>query len=237
MSDSEAADVGWCRLARDDHAMSTRDRRLDRATDRERTIAGSVRRELIGARRAVGMSRRELGKAVGLSEGMVARFESGADLDIGIGRLARMSAGLGLDLSVRLYPAGDPVRDAGSLRLERRIRARIAPVLRWRSEVPVAGNGLRAWDAVVDGTGCVDAFELETRVGDVQATERRLHLKLRDDPSVRHLFLVIADTRHGRSVLAAARGHLRESYPLDTREILAAFGAGRCPGASGSVVI
>ena len=78
---------------------------------------------------------------------------------------------------------------------------------------------------------------IETRIGDVQATERRLHRKLADDPHVRHLFLVLADTRHGRSVLATTRERLRVGFPLDTREVLAAFGAGRCPGANGIVVI
>jgi hypothetical protein len=114
----------------------------------------------------------------------------------------------------------------------------MSPVLRWRTEVPVQGSSdLRAWDAVVDGTGCVDAFEFETRIGDLQATERRVNRKLRDDATVQHLFLVIADTRHGRALMAEHRERLRDTYPLDTRAILEAFGAGRCPGASGIVVI
>ena len=218
--------------------MTSRDRRLDRALARERSILTAARAEISATRRSLGLSRRELAAAIGVSEGQVVRFEVGADRDVGIGRLTRLAAGVGLEVSLRFYPDGDAVRDAGSLRLEKRLRARLAPSLRWRSEVLVLGAAdLRAWDGVVDGTGCVDAFELETRVGDVQATERRLHRKLRDDPSVRHLFLVIADTRHGRAVLADARERLRESFPLDTREVLAAFGTGRCPGASGIVII
>lgn len=218
--------------------MSTRDRRLDRAIAHGRAVSELGRREITAARRALGLSRRELGAAVGVSTGQIARFERGEDDDLGLGRLTRLAAGVGLEVSLRLYPDGDAVRDAGHLRLESRTRARVASTIRWRTEVPVRGStDLRAWDAVVDGTGCVDAFEFETRVGDVQALERRLHRKLRDDASIRHLFLVLADTRHGRAMLSQYRERLRDTFPLDTRETLAAFAAGRCPGANGLIVI
>src|SRR5262245_44539313 len=126
--------------------MTSRDHRLDRATTRERAILTAVRAELSGTRQSLGLSRREPAAPDGVSEGQIARFEAGKDRDIGIGRLARLAAGVGLEASLRFYPDGDAVRDAGSLRLEARVRARIAPSLRWRSEVPVHGAAdLRAW--------------------------------------------------------------------------------------------
>jgi hypothetical protein len=90
---------------------------------------------------------------------------------------------------------------------------------------------------VLDGTGCVDAFEIETRLADLQAVERRTMLKIRDDASVRHVFLVIADTRWNRMALASGQEALRGNFPLDTRESMASLSAGRCPGANGIILL
>ena len=109
---------------------------------------------------------------------------------------------------------------------------------RLRSEVPLHGRtDRRAWDAVLDGHGCIDAFEIETRLANVQATERRVMLKSRDDAVVAHTFLVIGDTRANREALATAREALRGNFPLDTRAVLTAFGSGRCPGTNGLIVV
>ncbi len=62
-------------------------------------------------------------------------------------------------------------------------------------------------------------------------------LKLRDDASVRHVFMVVADTRANRAALALGRETLRGNFPLDTREVLASFVNGRCPGANGLVIV
>ena len=95
----------------------------------------------------------------------------------------------------------------------------------------------RAWDAVVDGTSCIDGFEVETRLADIQAIQRRVMLKLRDDPKVRHAFLAVADTRSNRAALAASRELLRTDFPLDTRAVLESFSSGNCPGAGGLIII
>ena len=78
----------------------------------------------------------------------------------------------------------------------------------------------RAWDVVLDGHGCIDAFEIETRLSDIQSVERRVMLKSRDDAVVTHVVLVIADTR-----------------PLDTRTALAALASGHCPARNGVIVL
>ena len=85
--------------------------------------------------------------------------------------------------------------------------------------------------------GCSDAFEIETRLADLQALERRVMLKLRDDTTIQHLFLVVADTRRNRTALSAGREALRGNFPLDTRAVLASLGAGGCPGSNGIIVI
>ncbi len=110
--------------------------------------------------------------------------------------------------------------------------------MRWRVEVALAGQSdLRAWDAVIDGTGCVDAIEAETRLRDLQAVERRLARKLRDDATIQHLILLVADTRSNRRALAEGRDALRAQFPLDTREAMENLHRGGCPGANAIVFL
>ena len=61
--------------------------------------------------------------------------------------------------------------------------------------------------------------------------------KARDDATVDHVFLVIADTRTNRLALQTGREALRGNFPLDTRAALASLGHGRCPGANGVLVL
>ena len=60
------------------------------------------------------------------------------------------------------------------------------------------------------------AFEAETRLYDVQAQVRRILAKFADGHADR-VILVLADTRHNRTVLREARELLRSDFPLDTR--------------------
>jgi hypothetical protein len=154
--------------------------------------------------------------------------------------LGAYCAVLGLDLAIRTYPAGDPIRDRAQLALLERLRARLHPSLRWRTEVPLQiERDLRAWDAEISGREphrWRARVEAETRIADGQALERRLTLKLRDDPGG-HLILLVSDTRANRAALRSIREDLTELLPLRAREVLAAFGAGRDPGASGIAVM
>jgi hypothetical protein len=90
---------------------------------------------------------------------------------------------------------------------------------------------------VIDGHGCIDGVEAETRLHDGQATIRKIQLKLRDDERVRHVIVVLAETRSNRAALRAIRPGLRSDFPLDSRVVLGALGRGACPGASGIVVL
>lgn len=173
-----------------------------------------------------------------MSASQVGRIERGQVQDVTIGKVCRLSAAVGLEASLRLYPNGDPIRDAAQVRLLERLRMRMGPLVRWRSEVPLLGrDDPRAWDAVADGTGCHDGIEAETRLSDLQATERRVMLKLRDDASIQHVFMVVADTRANRAALAFGRETLRGNFPLDGREALASLSNGRCPGTNGLIII
>ena len=218
--------------------MPARDRRLDRAIATSRRLGASLAAEVRLGRLAAGLSQDDVARAVGLSGSQVGRFERGEIGSIRLDQLCRLGAAVGLAPSIRLYPDGDPIRDVAHVRLLERLHRRLPPGPRWRVEVPVHGHGdLRAWDAVVDGTGCVDAVEAETRIGDLQAIERRLQLKLRDDTTVTHVILLVADTRANRRALSFGRDGLRDQFPLDTRAALARLHAGRCPGGNAIVLL
>ena len=218
--------------------MAIRDGRLDRALATWRRIEASILADFHEARLASGLSRADVGRAVGISASAIAQFERGELDDIGIEQLCRLSAGVGLETSVRLFPDGDPIRDAPQARLLERMRLRLPAGMRWRVEVPIFGRSdRRAWDAVADGHGCVDAVEAESRVRDLQATVRRIALKARDDSTVGHVVVLIADTRANRQALALGREALRAEFPLATRAAMANLSAGRCPGANAIVVL
>ena len=111
------------------------------------------------------------------------------------------AAVLGLELSLKAYPAGHPLRDAAHVALLDRLRARLSPRLTWRSEVPLANaSDRRAWDACIWASGLVIGVEVETRIRDLQAIERRLALKKRDG-AVASVLLLLADTRWNRSMV------------------------------------
>ncbi len=98
---------------------------------------------------------------------------------------------------------------------------------------------LRAWDAEISGRDPRPwraRVEGETRIADGQALERKLALKLRDDPGG-HLILLVADTRANRRALAALGPGLREMLPFGPREIFGALDAGHEPPGSGIVVL
>jgi transcriptional regulator with XRE-family HTH domain len=201
-----------------------------------RRLADDGRIIRIGA----GLSQGEVGRAIGVSHARVGRFERGEvpypDLEF----LGAYCAVLGLDLSLRAYPAGDPIRDRAQLALLERLRARLHPSLRWRTEVPLpVERDLRAWDADIRGTTPSPwraRVEAETKLADGQAFERRLTLKHRDDPGG-HLILLVSDTRANRVALRLLRDGLAELLPLGTRDLLGALAEGRDPGGSGIVIL
>jgi hypothetical protein len=108
--------------------------------------------------------------------------------------------------------------------------------LRWRSEVPIPIAGdRRSADAVIDGPGVDAMIEAETRIDDVQATERRISSKQRDLGS-RRVILLIADTRHNRAVLKGVP-ELRARFPVSTRACLGALAHSRDPGGDALVIL
>jgi hypothetical protein len=141
---------------------------------------------------------------------------------------------------MKAYPAGDPIRDRAQLALLERFRKRLHPTLGWRTEVPLPlRQDLRAWDGVATGATPRPwrvRIEAETNVADGQALERRVSLKIRDDPDG-FVILLVSDTASNRRALGVLRAGLRELLPLDARQILRALAEGREPPGNGIVIL
>jgi transcriptional regulator with XRE-family HTH domain len=216
--------------------MGTSERARDwgaRIGQRERARVGN---EMRIARIAAGLSQRELARRAGMSHSAIGRMERLGIRRLTIDRLATVAAILGLELRVNLLPRGSPVRDAAHLALIRRLRPRVSKVLRWRTEVPIPLPGdMRSADIVIDGPDVSAMFEAETRLNDLQATERRARGKQRD-LRLDRLILLVADTRHNRAVLEA-HPELFERFPITTRACLVALRDGRDPGGDAIVLI
>lgn len=192
------------------------------AEDESRLLA-----DLIRSRQAAGLSREEVARRCGMSRSSVERLERGRRRG-SLEQLACLGAAVGLDVRIRAYPAGDPIRDAGQQRLLERLRRQIHPALRWRTEVPLPDRrDLRAWDAVVAGSGWFVAIEAETVLLDVQAVERRIDLKWRDG-GADQLVLLVSDTRRNRRAIAAAPAAFA-SLPGRARDVLPALRSGGRP--------
>lgn len=220
--------------------MGTRERPADRGRRRCRDALRRVAIDVRSARISAGLSQRAVADALGVSHATIGRFERLAPFDPSLEFVAAYCAVVGPDLALRAYPAGDPIRDRAQLALLDRLRARIHPDLRWRTEVPLPADGdLRAWDAEIRGRRPQPwraRVEAETNVSDGQALQRRLTLKDRDDPDG-HLILLLSDTRANRAAIRTLRHGLRELLPLGTRELMAALAGGRDPRGSGIVIL
>jgi hypothetical protein len=157
---------------------------------------------------------------------------------VSIRQRARLLAVVGLELGARAYPAGAPLRDEAHRALLERLRARVSPDVAWRFEapLPIVGDP-RAWDAVLYLTNGQVAIEAETRPRDLQALQRRLALKRRDDPRIAAAVLLLADTRHNRGLVRDHAEALHADLPVAGMAILEAFARGLKPPGSGLVLL
>jgi hypothetical protein len=156
---------------------------------------------------------------------------------VSIGIVSQVLAVVGQRLSLKAYPDGSPVRDAGHLALLNKLRNQTEPSAKWRFEVPVTRDpeDMRAWDAQANVKGGPVRVEAETRLGDIQALKRRLELKQRDSPG--RVILLIAGSHRNRRLLAEFGDVLRADLPLGTAAVLEALRAGRLPESNGIVVL
>jgi transcriptional regulator with XRE-family HTH domain len=215
-----------------------RERPVDRGARLARQIRSSIGVELREARVAAGLTQEAVGAAIGVAASEVSRIEAGGRASVSVDRLARFCAVVGLVLSVRAYPAGPPLRDAAHLRLVGRFLARVASGgWRWQSEVPVGGSGdRRAWDGQLIGAGLAIAPEVETRLRDIQALQRRIELRRRDS-RVDRVLLMVADTPANRAAIDSAAAVLAAAYPVSARIALAALARSQDPGGDALILL
>lgn len=206
-------------------------RSLDRGTRRGHRHLAEIADELRERRLALGLSQELVASASRLSRSRYSRIE-GAHIDtLTIVELAQIASVLGLDSAVRLFPGGAPIRDAGHVSRLRILLGSVRPPLSYRLEVPLSTErwDARAWDAVISGDGQRTAVELEMRLRDIQAMQRRISLKRRDDP-VEHFLLVVADTKANRRLLDEIGAQSLGLHRIRRAGVLAELAAGRHPG-------
>lgn len=217
--------------------MASRTSLRDETRVEVRRAVIDLARDVRNARVSLGLSQRVAGGRVGMSHSQFGRIERASLAELTLDQVGRACAAVGLRLSVRAVPGGDPALDAGQLALLDRFRRRLPGTVPMATEVPLPITGdRRAWDGFIRIDGVAIGVEAEARIRDAQAVDRRCALKRRDG-GVDIVILVVADTRSNRQMLALHREALRSSFPVDTRRILEALGAGRAPPASGIVVL
>jgi transcriptional regulator with XRE-family HTH domain len=216
--------------------MTTRYRRRDRGARYADVTLQRIGDELRIARAAAGLSLRDVEAASGVSRTHVARLELAQAPMASVRTLSIVFSVLGMRLSARPYPEGPPIRDAAHARLLARFRAELPATIRLRTEVPLRFvQDLRAWDGEILASDGICKLEAETGLQDLQATERRIALKMADD-DVDRVILLVADTRRNRRVLREFRDLVVERFPLGTRAVLRRLRAGRIPEQSGIVL-
>jgi len=89
---------------------------------------------------------------------------------------------------------------------------------------------------VIRTASTVVMIEAFTRLADAQAQLRAVQAKARD-MGIGRVVLVIAATHANRNGLDMAADVVAADFPLGTRAVLSALGAGRDPGANGIVLL
>ena len=218
--------------------MPVAERSYDIGSRRGRLIVRDLAAEIRQARLRHGLSQDAVARAVRISRAQMGRIERAENSGVSLLVVARLLAVLGMELSARAYPVGQPIRDAAHRALLDRLRTRLGPGVRWSYERPIGGEGdLRAWDATISGRGFNAGVEAETRVGDVQALQRRIALRLRDDATVGVAILLLSNTRHNRSAVRQNFEALRADFPINGQAALAAMAAGRGPGGNAILLL
>lgn len=217
--------------------MATKTRPADTGTARGVELITGAGREIRQARMDRGLSLAAAGHASALSGSAVSRIERGLVPRVSVHDLARLHAVVGLELSLRSYPAGQPIRDGAHIALLDDFRRSLHKALHWSIEVPLPIPGdRRSWDAVIHGDRWTFGVEAETAPRDAQSVARRLHLKERDG-RVDGVLLVLRRTVQTRRFIGEAGDLLRGAFPVDGRRAAELLRAGVHPGGNAIIVL
>jgi transcriptional regulator with XRE-family HTH domain len=215
--------------------MPAIERAMHVATQRSERILDEIGRELHHARVTRGLSQAVVAAATSVAQAEISRIERGLRRGVTIRSLARLAAAAGLELSVKLYPAGQPIRDKAHIALFERFRRAVGAGWVWTAEVPLPIPGdKRAWDRVIRRGELGIGVEGEMHPTDMQELGRRLALKKRDG-GVDRLILVLADTDWCRRVVRL--NDLERAFPVPAKVALKALAEGRDPGGDSVILI
>jgi transcriptional regulator with XRE-family HTH domain len=209
--------------------MPIRHSRLDEAAARSDRQLRETIGALVLARQMANLAQGVVGGAIGVSRSTIASWEQ-RRVEPTFSQLCRWAAVVGLDASLRTFPAGDPLRDIGQLRLLDRFGQLIGAAWDWRSEVPVTADprDRRAFDAVIRGASGMAAVEAIVRLVDIQGQVRPIIAK-QSAAAIGCVILVLADTRQNRIAAAAGAPTLEPAFPIGSRRALAAVRGGLVP--------
>lgn len=211
-------------------------RALDRAIQASIQLRIRIGQELRDARVLAGASQRQVADALKCSGATISRVERGLRRNLSVDFLARHAAVVGLVARINLYPTGSAIRDAGQLRVLNRLEPHVAAPFRWVLEFAVGPDDLRAFDAALLAEYVRIGVDAWSRIRDVQASARAT-MRKQIDSGVDRVIIVLADTQGNRIAVRDAGEALRRSFPLTTRQVLAALREGRDPGANGIVFV
>lgn len=217
--------------------MANQERLRDRGTRIANEQLRRLGREAKDARIRVGKSQRSVAASVWVDGSWVSRFERGEAEGISVDTVSRILAVLGLDLSLRAFPSEDKVRDEAHASLIGRLVDHLPASIGCALEVPFPSLGdKRAWDMRLRIGPSAWGVEAETHVRDFQATCRNVHLKQRDG-MVDGVILLIAESRHHRTLLRDHAAVIRAAFPVDGRDALAALKEGRPPQGDAVIIL
>jgi transcriptional regulator with XRE-family HTH domain len=212
--------------------MAPTQRLYDRGTQLGNRRLATFGEDCHHQRLLLGLTQQQVADGARIDRGTYSLIERGQFEALTVVVAARIAAVLGLDLSVKTYPGGPAIRDAGQAPRLGRLLSKIGRPLQYRVEATlpsVAGRfEQRCWDLAITGHGERTTCEFEAALYDVQAQRRRHNLKLRDDPPD-HFLLVVADTRANRRVMREQPEHFADLPRLRTANVLGALTRGEHP--------
>ena len=224
--------IGQC------ESMSNRPTRLiHEATRFARWLLIDMGRELRLARIGSGMRQIDVARALGTSKSRICRVEQGRVRTLTLEALSRHAAVVGLKPYLKLFPLGRRLLDKPQIELLTRFRERLHASWSWETEVPMPIEGdLRSGDCRIGVSGCSVLVEAFTRFADHQRQTSNAARKKRD-LGADCLILLVAGTHANRQAVAEARAVSDGSFPLGSRETLAALAEGRDPGGDAIVFL